>query len=67
VLPTGRHARTISPLSVFDFMKRISVGQVTQSGYSRLAADAGILATYEGFDAHARAVSPLRRALMGDP
>ncbi|MGO9935841.1 MAG: histidinol dehydrogenase [Steroidobacteraceae bacterium] len=65
VLPTGGHARTISPLSVFDFMKRISVGQVTESGYERLAADAGILATYEGFDAHARAVSPVRRGLLG--
>jgi histidinol dehydrogenase len=66
VLPTGRYARTVSPLSVFDFMKRISVGQVTKGGYSRLATDAGILATYEGFDAHARAVSSLRRGLMDE-
>jgi len=64
VLPTGRHARTMSPLSVFDFMKRISVGQVTQSGYDRLCADAHTLATYEGFDAHARAVSPARSRLL---
>jgi len=64
VLPTGGHARTISPLSVFDFMKRISVGQVTASGYERLSADAGTLATYEGFDAHARAVSSVRRRLL---
>lgn len=64
VLPTGRHARTVSPLSVFDFMKRISVGQVTESGYERLARDAGTLATYEGFDAHARAVSSIRDLLL---
>jgi histidinol dehydrogenase len=66
VLPTGRHARTVSPLSVFDFMKRISVGQVTKSGYARVAGDAGVLATYEGFDAHARAVSSLRASLLAE-
>jgi histidinol dehydrogenase len=64
VLPTGRNARTLSPLSVFDFMKRISVGYVTRSGYDSVAADAHRLATYEGFDAHARAVSPLRLRLL---
>jgi histidinol dehydrogenase len=60
VLPTGRHARTSSPLSVFDFMKRMSVGYVTADGYPKLAEDARTLALYEGFDAHARAVSPAR-------
>lgn len=65
VLPTGRHARTLSPLSVFDFMKRISVGYVTPAGYDQLAPHAHRLATYEGFDAHARAVSPLRMKLLG--
>jgi histidinol dehydrogenase len=64
VLPTGRQARTHSPLSVFDFMKRISVGHVTEQGYSRVAGDAHKLATYEGFDAHARAVSAERLALL---
>jgi histidinol dehydrogenase len=66
VLPTGRHARTVSPLSVFDYMKRISVGYVTKTGYAQVAEDAHRLAIYEGFDAHARAVSPLRRRLLGD-
>ena len=60
VLPTGRHARTGSPLSVFDFMKRMSVGYVTAEGYPRVAEDARTLAAYEGFDAHARAVSAAR-------
>jgi histidinol dehydrogenase len=64
VLPTARHARTVSPLSVFDFMKRISVGYVTRAGYDGLARDAERLARYEGFDAHARAVSSLRRRLL---
>lgn len=64
VLPTARSARTTSALSVFDFMKRISVGYVTRSGYDGLAADAERLAAYEGFDAHARAVSPLRKSIL---
>ena len=65
VLPTGGAARTASPLSVFDFMKRTSVGYVTAAGYPELAAHARVLATYEGFDAHANAVSPLRDEAMG--
>jgi histidinol dehydrogenase len=65
VLPTARNARTASPLSVFDFMKRISVGYVTKNGYDGMAADACRFAAYEGFDAHARAVSPLRKQILG--
>jgi histidinol dehydrogenase len=64
VLPTGRYARTTSPLSVFDFMKRMSVGYVSASGYPGLAEDAHSLAVYEGFDAHARAVSETRTRLL---
>lgn len=64
VLPTGGGARTHSPLSVLDFMKRSSVGYVTRSGYAALAGDARRLAEYEGFDAHARAVSALRADLL---
>jgi histidinol dehydrogenase len=60
VLPTGGHARTWSPLSVHDFMKRTSIAQVTRAGYRTLAPHAHTLATYEGFEAHANAVSTLR-------
>jgi histidinol dehydrogenase len=63
VLPTGGHAKTWSPLSVFDFMKRSSIAQVGRSGYDALAPHARTLATYEGFDAHANAVSERRAAL----
>src|SRR5262249_9803116 len=62
VLPTARNARTASPLSVFDFMKRSSIACVTRQGYAELAPRAERLARYEGFDAHARAVSPVRAA-----
>ncbi len=64
VLPTGGWAKTASPLSVFDFMKRTSIGQVTRLGYERLAPHARVIATYEGFDAHANAVSEMRKKLL---
>jgi histidinol dehydrogenase len=64
VLPTSGQARTCSPLSVFDFMKRSSVGYVTAASYPALARHARVLATYEGFDGHANAVSPLRDAAL---
>jgi histidinol dehydrogenase len=57
VLPTNRTARTYSPLSVHDFMKRTSVGYVTPDGFAELARHATVLARYEGFDGHARALS----------
>ena len=62
VLPTGGHAKTWSPLSVFDFMKRSSIAEVGPTGYATLAPVARTLADYEGFDAHARAVTEGRPA-----
>ena len=64
VLPTGGWARTASPVSVFDFMKRTSIAYVTRDAYPDLARHARVLATYEGFDAHANAVSPIRDRLL---
>jgi histidinol dehydrogenase len=66
VLPTGGKAKTCSPLSVFDYLKRMSVAYVTKDGYPRVAPDTERLARYEGFDAHARAVSGLRLPLFKD-
>ena len=66
VLPTGGWAKTASPLSVYDFMKRTSIGYVTREGYPPLARHAQTIATYEGFDAHANAVSRLRARILGD-
>mgnify|MGYP000091374057 FL=1 len=60
VLPTGGWARTRSPLSVFDYLKRQTVGYVTAEGYPDLAGHTASFARYEGFDAHANAVSRLR-------
>jgi histidinol dehydrogenase len=59
-LPTGGWAKTSSAVSVFDFLKRTSIAHVKAEGYSDLAKHAHTLATYEGFDGHANAVSILR-------
>jgi histidinol dehydrogenase len=64
VLPTSGWARTASPVSVYDFMKRTSIAYVTDKGYAELARHARSLATYEGFEAHANAVSPVRDRLL---
>src|SRR5262245_4063523 len=60
VLPTAGAARTASPLSVYDYLKRTSLVHVTEAGYPPLAEAARTLAEYEGFDGHALAVSPWR-------
>ena len=64
VLPTSGWARTASPVSVFDFMKRTSIAYVTGKAYPELARNAKQLATYEGFDGHANAVSELRDEIL---
>ncbi|OUJ15253.1 histidinol dehydrogenase [Acetobacter sp. DsW_063] len=60
VLPTNRAARTHSPLSVHDFMKRMSFARVSDEAYPEAARHAERFARFEGFDGHARAVSSTR-------
>jgi histidinol dehydrogenase len=64
VLPTSGWARTASPVSVFDFMKRTSIAYVTRKAYPEMAKNARALAAYEGFDGHANAVSELRDEIL---
>lgn len=66
VLPTGMTARTRSPLSVHDYLKTIGIGYTTKKGYDLLAPYAQKFAVYEGFDAHANAVSEMRRKAFGE-
>ena len=61
VLPTHFAVRTKSALSVYDYFKTISIGYATQKGYDRVASYVNDFAKYEGFDAHANAVSDLRK------
>jgi len=66
VLPTGGWAKTFSALSVHDFLKRSSIARVSRAAYPVLAPHAEALARYEGFDAHANAVTKKRDRLMGN-
>jgi histidinol dehydrogenase len=60
VLPTSGAARYSAGLGVHDFLKASSVGHVTAAGYGEMARHTHRFATYEGFDAHANAVSAMR-------
>lgn len=62
VLPTSGWARTHSALGVRDYMKFSTIGQMTRTGFDEMAPHTHRFATYEGFDAHANAVSGLRLA-----
>ena len=64
VLPTSGAAAIHSPLGVMDFMKTISIGKVTESGFKEVAPKTEIFARYEGFDAHANAVSKTRLKIL---
>ncbi len=55
VLPTSSTARFSSPLGVYDFQKRSSLIEVSESGAQSLGAIASELAHGEGLQAHARA------------
>lgn len=56
VLPTSSAARFSSGLSVFDFLKRVSVQNINAEGFKPLAEQAKILAEAEGLPAHAAAL-----------
>ena len=64
VIPTSSWSKTKSPLGVHDFLKSTSIGKINQTGYNKLAPFAKKFAEYEGFDAHANAVSNLRAEAM---
>jgi histidinol dehydrogenase len=57
VLPTGGFAHTYSCTSVFDFLKRSGLAYLTAQGYASLSETTRRLAEFEGFPAHARAVT----------
>jgi histidinol dehydrogenase len=57
VLPTYGHARAYSGLGVADFVKRITVQEVTPAGLADLGRTARTLAELESLQAHANAVS----------
>jgi histidinol dehydrogenase len=63
VLPTYGYARAYSGLSVLDFVKRITVQELSPEGLRSLGPVAIALARLEGLDAHAGAVTRRLAAL----
>jgi histidinol dehydrogenase len=66
VLPTYGYARAYSGLSVLDFVKRITVQELSPHGLRALGPVAVALARLEGLDAHAGAVTRRLAALGAD-
>lgn len=60
ILPTGGRARSASGVSVYDFLKRTSLGFVTKEGFDRLKGMVSVLSRHEGFSAHHEAVERWR-------
>ena len=57
VLPTYGYARRSSSLGVGDFMRSMTVQELTEEGLRRIGPIAETIAELEGLDAHARAVA----------
>jgi len=66
VLPTYGYARAYSGLSVLDFVKRITVQELSPEGLRSLGPVAVTLARLEGLDAHAGAVTRRLAALAAE-
>lgn len=56
ILPTSGFARTASSLSVRDFTRRMSFSMANEDAFMNLAPHSLVIADYEGFAAHARAL-----------
>jgi histidinol dehydrogenase len=67
VLPTYGYARAYSGLSVLDFVKSVTVQELSPAGLRALGPTAIALAELEGLDAHANAVTCRLAALAADP
>jgi histidinol dehydrogenase len=63
VLPTYGYARAYSGLSVLDFVKGVTVQELSPAGLLALGPTAVTLAELEGLDAHANAVTRRLEAL----
>lgn len=63
VLPTFGHARAYSGLSVADFVRGMTVQELSSTGLAALGPVAATLARLEGLDAHADAVEVRLQAL----
>jgi histidinol dehydrogenase len=67
VLPTYGYARAYSGLSVADFVRGMTVQELSEDGLRALGPVAATLARLEGLDAHAAAVDVRLKALDTQP
>jgi len=67
VMPTEGSARYASPLSVADFVKRISLVALNADAGARLSVPAAVLARGEGLTAHAAAAEMRQSKSNGEP
>jgi histidinol dehydrogenase len=67
VLPTGGAARIRGGLAVTDYLKVISVQELSEEALGRLAPAITTLARAEGLEAHARSVEVRVRVSGADP
>ena len=65
VLPTYGHSRSSSSLGIADFMKRMTVQELSDDGFRALAPAVMTLAAAEQLDAHREAVR-IRLETTGD-
>lgn len=56
VLPTAGFSRSYSGLSLKDFMRTMSVQELTKAGLASIAETIRILTDIEGLDAHQQAI-----------
>jgi len=67
VLPTYGHARTYSGLSVDQFLRSMTVQELSSEGLASIAQSIVTLARLEGLHAHAQAVTCRLRSKGGEP
>ena len=56
VLPTGGFAQSFSGLSVFDFMRRVSIVESTRTGLERVKDSIKVLTEAENLPNHCKAI-----------
>lgn len=66
VLPTAGFARSCSGLSLKDFMRTMSVQELTREGLLSIAETVGVLTDIEGLDAHQKAIDIRLQAVGGE-
>ncbi len=66
VLPTAGFARSCSGLSLKDFMRTMSVQELTREGLSSIAETIRVLTDIEGLDAHQKAIDIRLQAVGGE-